>query len=313
MHDAALERMVPATDRFRKSCDERTVTASVTSPAHTEFALSEKIMRANLCAKFGEPAVESARTGKETMRVRFVFCVAMIGMCFLGAAAASEIHEACELGDATKVKALLKANPALANVKDENGGAVPLAIAVGAGKKEIVKALVAAGADIGVKNGTGWMPVHFSAGGKLSGASKDCAEFVVPADAAQIAQWEKEGFTAAHRAVALGQKEALKKILAEQGDAVKNARDSAGWTPLFWAAVNADKAAAEMILAAKPDLEIKNELGQTALQTAVVLGNKDMVDVLLKHNANAKDAVKLARQFAQKDVEELLKKRGVKE
>jgi len=245
--------------------------------------------------------------------VRWIFAVGIFLCGAIGAAGASEIHDACEAGDVGKIKALLKANPALANVKDENGGAAPLAIAVGSGKKEAVKALVAAGADIGAKNGTGWMPVHFSAGGKLSGASKDCAEFVVPGDSAAIAQWAKEGFTAAHRAVALGQKDALKKVLAEQGDAVKNARDSAGWTPLFWAAVNADKAAAEMILAAKPDIEIKNELGQTALQTAVVLGNKDLVEVLLKHNADTKDAVKLARQFAQKDVEELLKKRGVKE
>lgn len=244
------------------------------------------------------------------MNVRRLICILLLAAAVVRG---SEIHDACEAGDTSKIKALLKANPALANVKDENGGATPLAIAVGAGKKEAVKALVAAGADISAKNGTGWMPVHFCAGGKLSGASKDCAEFVVPSDSAVIAQWEKSGFTAAHRAVALGQKEVLKKILAEQGDAVKNVRDSAGWTPLIWAAVNADKVSAELILAAKPDIEIKNEIGQTALQSAVILGNKEIVDVLLKNNADAKDAVKLARQFAQKDVEELLKKRGVKE
>ncbi|HYG78023.1 MAG TPA: ankyrin repeat domain-containing protein [Planctomycetota bacterium] len=252
------------------------------------------------------PASRSLVTRHPSLVTTFLVCVLSVYT------RASEIHDACEAGDAGKVKALLAQRPELVDQKDSNGGATPLQIAVENGKKNVVEALVAAGADISMKNSIGWMPVHFTAGGKESADSKSCVEFVLPKDPELASKWSKEGFTPLHRYIANGDRNALKKLLAGECDCI-NEKDSAGWTPLHWAAVNGDKEAAKLLIGKKADTELKNNVGQTPLQAAVMLGQKEIVDILLNAKADSTDALKLSRQFLQKDVEQLLLKRGIKE
>ena len=99
---------------------------------------------------------------KIRLKILFTICIlAWSGLAFCG-----EIHDAAKNGDLEKVRALLKANPDLANSKDDTGE-TPLHFATGKGSKEIVELLLTNKADVNVKDKAGETPLHYAAyGGK---------------------------------------------------------------------------------------------------------------------------------------------------
>src|SRR5512145_2002382 len=73
----------------------------------------------------------------------------------------SEIHNAVSSGDLKKVNELIETDPALLELKDNNGN-TPLSIACGGFKKQldIAEYLIKKGADVNAKNNNGSTPLH---------------------------------------------------------------------------------------------------------------------------------------------------------
>ncbi len=68
------------------------------------------------------------------------------------------------------------------------------------------------------------------------------------------------------------------------GEAI-DSRDSGGRTPLMVAIANENARMVELLLRAKPDIDIPDRHGTTALLLAAVKGNMEIVDILLKYMA----------------------------
>jgi len=114
---------------------------------------------------------------------------------------------------------------------------------------DIVKLLIAAGADVNVKNNKyGWTPLYSAAGG--------------------------------------GHKKIAQLLIAEGADV--NAKDDTGMTPLHyeamsWAAYHGHKEIVELLIAKGADVDAKGDDGRTPLDWAVDLGYTEIADLLRKH------------------------------
>ena len=81
--------------------------------------------------------------------------------------------------------------------------------------------------------------------------------------------------------------------LLKQDPKLVNARDGGGKTALHWAAMNGQKAVAEMLLAGKADVNALDGDGFTALHWAAMFDKSDVAEVLLKNRADFN--IKVAR------------------
>lgn len=82
----------------------------------------------------------------------------------------TELWEAVGKGDTAKVNSILSLKPELVNARDKRGS-TPLHAAAGLGQKEIIKILLANGADIHARNEFGATPLHDAAmNGRHDGA-----------------------------------------------------------------------------------------------------------------------------------------------
>lgn len=85
---------------------------------------------------------------------------------------AGEIHDAAAAGDVEKVRALLKAKPELANMREL--GTTPLHEAAAHGRLPVVELLLASGADPNARNSSGLTPLKVA----LGYGQKEVAEFL---------------------------------------------------------------------------------------------------------------------------------------
>ena len=70
------------------------------------------------------------------------------------------LHEAAERGHAEVVKVLL-ANGAEVNIRNDHGYETPLHKAASSGRAEVVKELLAAGGDVNARDDEGKTPLHW--------------------------------------------------------------------------------------------------------------------------------------------------------
>jgi ankyrin repeat protein len=175
---------------------------------------------------------------------RLIF-ITTVGLTWSNLAFCGEIHEAAEKGNLARVEALLKENPNLVNVKD-NEGYTPLYLASFARKKDVVELLLAHKADPNVKG--------------------------------------KDGLTPLHEAAKVGHKEVAEVLLAG-GAEINAKDNNVGWTPLHFAVATGSKEVAKLLLLNKADINAKGEYGDTPLHVAVLNGKKELVELLLANNA----------------------------
>ncbi|WP_439624346.1 ankyrin repeat domain-containing protein [Gemmata sp.] len=149
-------------------------------------------------------------------------------------------HAAVALGDLDEVKKFLKEKPELAasNTPERPGGKPALAAAVVLDHREIVAALLDAGAPIEAGDDGGNTPLHWAA--RLG--REEIAKVLLARRAAVNAR-DKDGLTPLHAAAGCGKSGVARILLAAGADV--NAKDHHGWTPLAWVRKN-EEAAAEL-------------------------------------------------------------------
>ena len=193
------------------------------------------------------------------------------------------IHEAAEKGDLADVKRHLQRGVKV-NARDENGS-TPLMSAVMCDHLDVVKYLVAKGADVNAKSSNnGTTPL-------MSAAMRDLLDMVkyLIANGADVNAKDSEGTTPLMLAATWGHLLDVVEFLVSNGADV-NAKDSKGTTPLILAGVERMDAV-KFLIDNGADVNAKGKDERTLLIYATMCGSLDAVKYLVAKGAdvNTKD------------------------
>ena len=218
------------------------------------------------------------------------------------------LHAAADFNRLEIVKLLLAHQ---ANPNESASDATPLGLAVRNRNAEMVKALIAAGADVNAKGvpldgGNILVPLAYAARvGDLALAR------ILLQNKADINVQDDFGYTPLH-STALAANAEMVKLLLENG-ADPNIKDKLGNTPLLIYAQLNEIQITELLLARKADVNARNGEGLTPLSLAVEARNRELTELLLKNGADVNAADKYGRTAlhhavwsASKDILELL-------
>jgi cytohesin len=229
--------------------------------------------------------------------------------------AAADIFALVAFGPADRVRARLERNPRLVGSRDKDGR-TPLHIAAAAGRNDMVKLLLASGADrkaragmdrttplyeaavrghaevvrtllahvpLGGRDDEGALVLHEAAERGHAGVVRALLTAGVDANARG---WEQS--TPLHWAARWGHVQVVDLLLAHGARA--NARTAEGETPLHWAVEKRQEDAARRLLAGGADVNARNREGDTPLHWAAA--DPDLVYLLLSAGAevNPRDA-----------------------
>jgi ankyrin repeat protein len=151
-------------------------------------------------------------------------------------AAITQIMEQAEVGNLEGVKAKLRVQPALLNIRDGDGR-TPLHRAAESGNMELLEMLVEMGAIVNAENEQGHIPLHFGAfAGHVDSLS------MLLDKGAWIDHIGKDGCVPLHFACGQGKLEAI-EYLVERGANLKISNNK-GEFPLHWALRNQHKGVA---------------------------------------------------------------------
>ena len=264
-----------------------------------------------------------------------VLAVAIMGWCV--AVQGAEIHEAAELGNLEKVKAILSQDPKQIDLVDAKGQTV-LARAFRSGKQELVEFLLANGAKediyaavvvghvdkvaaflkqdkklVNARDSDGRTPLHWAA---IYGQTK--AMELLLAAKADVNSLDGDGFTPLHWAATFNKRAAVELLLANKAD-MNIKVEKYGWTPLRLAVIHGHIAAAEALLNGGSDPNVKDDENIPLLHQAVIRGKKEMVELLLdkkadlnKRDSEGETALSEAVEQGNNEIIELLLQRGAK-
>ena len=222
-----------------------------------------------------------------------------------------EIHDAAKNGDLERVKVLLKDNPELVNTKDRDGE-THLHEAGLNGHIDVVRLLLANGADVNAKDDKGNTPLHWAA---MLG-HQDVSELLL----------ENKADVNIHEAAASGFLEKIKALIKDHPDLVSS-KDQLGETPLHYAADHGYINVVRLLLDNGADVNARSKDdevlslnglvkvgGLTPLHCAAIEGHKEVVELLLANkadvNALSNDGttpLQWALQKGHQDVAELLR------
>ncbi len=236
--------------------------------------------------------------------------ISFLACLFVGALPATEdVFEAARSGDAARVKALLAADPKLANLKDESGR-TPLHYAAIYGRPEAATALIGSGADIDIRDGYGTTPLRYA----LDNVEPALVGLLVAAGAKVPASGE-EGREILHQAAWIGCGDLLDRM-AKAGADLRSANNNGG--TLLHSVVHGRLAGwTGKLLDAGFDPNARDRYSLTPLDLAAIGGRDELVRVLLDKGADirartveGKNAYHLALESGQTGTAELLRSRG---
>jgi ankyrin repeat protein len=103
-------------------------------------------------------------TGKSLPNVKkhVSLLLTFIALAWTSLAFSGEIHDAARSGDLEKVKTLLKHDPSLVSLRENEYGDTPLHLAALAGHLDVVRVLIDNKADVNAKNKEGYTPLHLA-------------------------------------------------------------------------------------------------------------------------------------------------------
>jgi ankyrin repeat protein len=208
-------------------------------------------------------------------------------------------HDRIKSGDLASVRAMLLADPALLDERNESGQAAFLLasyyqqaeiadylltlnphldvyLATVAGRvDEMLTALDKDSSLLESHSSDGWTPLHLAA---FFGRQEAAAALLARGANVDARSTNQMRNTPLHAAAA-GRRFPLVKLLLENGANV-NATQSGGWTALHGAAQSGDRALVELLLAHQAQVHPRAENGQTALDLALLKGHQEIVELL---------------------------------
>lgn len=227
------------------------------------------------------PATDSSKTPSEKASGSAVAPKPPVANKPVKAASAQAQREFCKLvsqGDTEKVKAALKAKPALLMARGDFEK-TPLHMAAETGRLPLVTYLVEQGADVNGLMRYKQTPLHLAA----VGGHKEVAAFLLDHGAATDSdQWDE---TPLHAAAQYGQKEMI-VLLLDHGANI-NAKDEHGEPPIEDAATVGNLEVYQLLVARGAKVDVgTNKNGFSILYSACVGGNIEIIKDLIDRGAD---------------------------
>ena len=199
-----------------------------------------------------------------------------------GLAAQATIFEAAQSGDFETVARLLKADPKLAQAKNDEGD-TPLHLAAGCRRGEeaalpLVRLLLESGAALEAKNAGGQTPLLYSA----YGGFRRVVELFLEKGASFQYQ-DSNGLSPLHFAAREGRAAVVEMLINKGADPFL--KDRQGRTPLDYALLRNQRAVLETWITLGR-FDAKGQEGSSLLHAAASLGNEEMVRGLLEKGAD---------------------------
>lgn len=211
-----------------------------------------------------------------------------------------EFFEAVTAGDVPKVQAMLRADPALARAKDQNGVSAIMK-ATYYGKKDVVAALLDTDVELDV--------FEAAATGRV-----ERLRALTARDPSLANAYSPDGFTPLGFAVFFSQPDIVNALLESGADVNLPSRESMKVTPLASAAAAKQTEIARVLIAHGANVNAKAASGHVPLHEASANGNIDLVKLLIDSGADGnaktddgKTPYDFAVEYKRDDVIELLK------
>lgn len=230
---------------------------------------------------------------KQFSRFHWALAVMGLGVLLTGMAFAGPIHDAARKGDVKKIQEVLASDPKAVNAQD-NDGDTPLHLAALHGQYKAAEALIAAGADVNMKNS--YPPFSPEDLGQFFSSSNHQDPIMLlhsqgtRTDGLNTHQVSAEeiknnGYTPLALAVFASDHNKMIQLLIAHGADV-NVRGASGATPLFWAVLRDQKDDVKFLLDHGADPNLTNKFGDTPLICAVQLGYLSFVQPLVEKGAD---------------------------
>ena len=214
-----------------------------------------------------------------------------------------EIFDVVRAGDTVRLKALLAAQPALVNARNERGHSAVL-IAQYHHKPEAVAVLLAAGPDLDV----------FDAASV--GRTARVAEWL-DRDPSLVNAYSSDGFFPLGLAAFFGHPETVRLLLARGADVTQVAKNPMRIQALHAAVAGRSREAVQLVVEAGAPINAQQHLGWTALHEVVHQENVELTRYFLAHGADpkaqndeGKSAIGLAADQGNAAILKLLKGQG---
>ena len=183
-----------------------------------------------------------------------------------------EFIDAATQGDVAKVKEMLRAEPSLAQARDQNGVSVIMK-ATYLGRRDVVAELLASGVQLDV--------FEAAATGQV-----DQLRALLEKDPSLVNTYSPDGFTPLGFAAFFGQAETLNALLAAGAAVNAASREAMKMSPLGSALAVQRNDLARTLIEHGADVNAKAANDLTPLHTAAARGNLESAKLLLEHGAD---------------------------